>query len=169
MLIYVLSGGSAVVGESARMSFRKLSGKSGSPGINNYRTSGSMSVLTDESASIMSMKRTSNINMSMNMSMRNLGNLSSARWSEECGLTGSHAATLDRLFAWEKKLYLEVKVCFIPTLLKPKTAIYIMFFMFLLLYIRGGYPNVSRAVLLMNMCYSVQCEASAGKKQVIRG
>lgn len=63
-----------------------------------------MSVLTDESASIMSMQRASN------MSMRSIGNMSSTRWSEECGLTGSHAATLDRLFAWEKKLYLEVKV-----------------------------------------------------------
>jgi hypothetical protein len=26
-------------------------------------------------------------------------------------MTGSHASTLDRLYAWEKKLYLEVKVC----------------------------------------------------------
>jgi hypothetical protein len=87
-----------------------MSGKSGSPGGHHYRTPSNMSVLTDESASIMSMRATSN----MNMSMRNLSSMSSQRWSEECGLTGSHAATLDRLFAWEKKLYLEVKVRLIP-------------------------------------------------------
>lgn len=98
--------GSAVVGESARMNFWKMSGKSGSPGGNHYRTSSNVSVLTDESASIMSMRATSN----MNLSMRSISNMSSQRWSEECGLTGSHAATLDRLFAWEKKLFLEVKV-----------------------------------------------------------
>jgi hypothetical protein len=26
-------------------------------------------------------------------------------------MSGSHASTLERLYAWEKKLYLEVKVC----------------------------------------------------------
>lgn len=85
-----------VVGESARMNLLKLSGKSGSA---SFRTSGnmnSMSVLTDESPSIMSMRR-------------NISNMSSARYTEECGLGNSHAATLDRLLAWEKKLYLEVK------------------------------------------------------------
>lgn len=31
-----------------------------------------------------------------------------------CMVSGSHASTLDRLFAWEKKLYDEVKVrCFL--------------------------------------------------------
>ncbi|KAJ7559560.1 hypothetical protein O6H91_04G091200 [Diphasiastrum complanatum] len=29
--------------------------------------------------------------------------------TEECGMFGSHASTLDRLYAWEKKLYEEVK------------------------------------------------------------
>ncbi|KAG0572547.1 hypothetical protein KC19_VG104400 [Ceratodon purpureus] len=94
-----------VVGESARMNFWKKSGTSGSPGRNHYRSGSHMSVVTEESASIMSMRTTSN----MNMSMRSLSNMTSQRWSEECGLTGSHASTLDRLFAWEKKLYLEVK------------------------------------------------------------
>lgn len=28
-----------------------------------------------------------------------------------CMISGSHASTLDRLFAWERKLYDEVKVC----------------------------------------------------------
>lgn len=28
-----------------------------------------------------------------------------------CMVSGSHASTLDRLYAWEKKLYDEVKVC----------------------------------------------------------
>jgi hypothetical protein len=30
--------------------------------------------------------------------------------SLECGLAGSHTSTLERLLAWEKKLYDEVKV-----------------------------------------------------------
>jgi len=53
------------------------------------------SVLTDDSPNIMSMRRS-------------ISNMSSQRFTEECGLN-SHAASLDRLFAWEKKLYLEVK------------------------------------------------------------
>ena len=85
----------AGIGESARMNFWKLSSKSGSPG-SHLRTSSNMSMLSDESASI--------------MSMRSYSSLSSARWTEDCGMAGSHASTLDRLFAWEKKLYLEVKV-----------------------------------------------------------
>lgn len=97
------------MGESARMSFRKLSGKPGSASFRttSFRTSSNMSnisnssVLTDESASIMSMRRS-------------LSSLSSQRFTEECGLINSHAATLDRLFAWEKKLYNEVKVRIIP-------------------------------------------------------
>lgn len=35
---------------------------------------------------------------------------SSNDFSEECMLSGSHQSTLDRLYAWEKKLYDEVKV-----------------------------------------------------------
>jgi hypothetical protein len=36
---------------------------------------------------------------------------SSSEFSEEsCMLSGSHQSTLDRLYAWEKKLYDEVKV-----------------------------------------------------------
>lgn len=85
----------AGIGESARMNFWKLSSKSGSPG-SHLRTTSNMSMLSDESASI--------------MSMRSYSSLSSARWTEDCGMAGSHASTLDRLFAWEKKLYLEVKV-----------------------------------------------------------
>jgi hypothetical protein len=88
------------------MSFRKLSGKAGSGSFRStsFRTSSNMSnmsVLTDDSASIMSMRRS-------------ISNLSSQRFTEECGLINSHAATLDRLFAWEKKLYKEVKVRIIP-------------------------------------------------------
>lgn len=30
----------------------------------------------------------------------------------ECGMSGSHASTLERLYAWERKLYHEVKVAF---------------------------------------------------------
>lgn len=69
--------------------------KSGSPG-SQLRTSSNMSTISDETASI--------------TSVRSLSSLSSARWTEDCGMTGSHASTLDRLLAWEKKLYLEVKV-----------------------------------------------------------
>jgi len=92
------SDGLRGVGESARMNFRKLSGKSGST---SFRTSSNMSslsnssVLTDDSPNIMSMRRS-------------VSNMSSQRFTEECGLN-SHAASLERLFAWEKKLYLEVK------------------------------------------------------------
>ena len=35
----------------------------------------------------------------------------------ECGMAGSHVSTLERLFAWEKKLYDEVKVRLIFCLL----------------------------------------------------
>lgn len=38
---------------------------------------------------------------------------SSSDFSEEtCMFSGSHQSTLDRLYAWEKKLYEEVKVYF---------------------------------------------------------
>lgn len=35
---------------------------------------------------------------------------SSSDFSEECMFSGSHQSTLDRLYAWEKKLFDEVKV-----------------------------------------------------------
>ena len=91
------------------MSFRKLSGRPGSTSFRttSFRSSSNMSnlssgsVLTDDSPSIMSMRRS-------------ISNLSSQRFTEECGLINSHAATLDRLFAWEKKLYKEMKVRITP-------------------------------------------------------
>jgi hypothetical protein len=44
-------------------------------------------------------------------SSRDEGYESSSDFSEEpCMYSGSHQSTLDRLFAWEKKLYEEVKV-----------------------------------------------------------
>lgn len=45
-------------------------------------------------------------------STREEGYESSSDMSEEsCMFSGSHQSTLDRLYAWEKKLYEEVKVC----------------------------------------------------------
>lgn len=38
---------------------------------------------------------------------------------ETCMFNGSHQSTLDRLYAWEKKLYEEVKVFFFPKLYDP--------------------------------------------------
>jgi len=55
-------------------------------------------------------------NGSFSGSMRSLSNLSSITWNDEgsggggSGASGSHVLTLDRLYAWEKKLYNEVKV-----------------------------------------------------------
>lgn len=92
----------AGVGESARMNLLRLSGKSGSSSFrttSNLSSLSNTSVLNDESPSIMSIRRS-------------ISNLSSARFAEECG-PPTHASTLDKLFAWEKKLYLEVKVCFV--------------------------------------------------------
>lgn len=39
---------------------------------------------------------------------------------DECGVmdSGSHSSTLDRLYAWEKKLYEQVKVNITDTLMK---------------------------------------------------
>lgn len=34
-------------------------------------------------------------------------------FSNTCMFSGSHASTLDRLYAWERKLYDEVKVLFV--------------------------------------------------------
>lgn len=43
---------------------------------------------------------------------RDEGYESSSDFSEEsCMFSGSHQSTLDRLYAWEKKLYNEVRVC----------------------------------------------------------
>lgn len=39
-----------------------------------------------------------------------------------CMVSGSHASTLDRLYAWEKKLYDEVKVCLYSRLLIREDA-----------------------------------------------
>ncbi|CAK9279071.1 unnamed protein product, partial [Sphagnum jensenii] len=82
------------VGESARISFWKLSAKPGSPV--HHRAPSNASIMSEETASIGS-------------SMRSLSSFRSTAWVEGCGMTGSHASTLDRLYAWEKKLYLEVK------------------------------------------------------------
>ncbi|CAM6037409.1 unnamed protein product [Sphagnum compactum] len=71
-----------------------LRGKSGSPG--HQRNPSNASTLSDETASIGS-------------SMRSFGSFRSTAWAEGCGMSGSHASTLERLYAWEKKLYLEVK------------------------------------------------------------
>lgn len=44
-------------------------------------------------------------------SSRDEGDESSSDFSEEsCMFSGSHQSTLDRLYAWEKKLYDEVRV-----------------------------------------------------------
>lgn len=37
----------------------------------------------------------------------------------ECGMSGSHASTLERLYAWERKLNDEVKVAFFPLFCTP--------------------------------------------------
>jgi hypothetical protein len=42
----------------------------------------------------------------------------------DCGMSGSHAATLERLCAWEGKLYEEVKVP-LPLLLPPCDCYYV--------------------------------------------
>lgn len=98
LLVVVLPG----VGESARMNLRRLSLKAGSTSFrtsSNMSSLSSMSVLTDDSPNIMSMRR----------SVSNLSSqrISSQRFSEEIH---SHTHSLVRLLAWEKKLYLEVKV-----------------------------------------------------------
>jgi hypothetical protein len=41
-------------------------------------------------------------------------------------MTGSHASTLDRLYAWEKKLYLEVKVCSQMTTVLHYSGVYVV-------------------------------------------
>ena len=42
-----------------------------------------------------------------------IDDLTSNLFENFCMISGSHASTLDRLFAWERKLYDEVKVLFI--------------------------------------------------------
>jgi hypothetical protein len=94
------------VGESARMlnaSFRRLSSKPAERPPRQHRNGNHITYYSEESASI--------------SSVRSLSSLSIAAWTDDGGLTGSHASTLDRLYAWEKKLHLEVKVCFLELLL----------------------------------------------------
>ncbi len=94
------------VGESARMlnaSFQKLSSKPAERPPRQHRNGNHITYYSEESASI--------------SSVRSLSSLSIAAWTDDGGLTGSHASTLDRLYAWEKKLHLEVKVCFLELLL----------------------------------------------------
>jgi hypothetical protein len=76
------------VGESARMFFNPKTFTS-PPGL-----ARSASILDD--------------NGSIGGSTRSMSNLSSMTWNDD----SSHTLTLDRLYAWEKKLYNEVKVFF---------------------------------------------------------
>ncbi|CAM6010075.1 unnamed protein product [Sphagnum balticum] len=59
-------------------------------------TLSNMSMISEDSSSICS-------------SMRSLGSCRSTAWAEDCGMAGSLVSTFDRLYVWEKKLYLEVK------------------------------------------------------------
>lgn len=79
------------------MSFWKLSGS-----FFHQRAPSNMSIISEDSASIGS-------------SMRSLGSFRSTAWAEDCGMAGSLVSTFDRLYVWEKKLYLEVKVCLLKT------------------------------------------------------
>jgi hypothetical protein len=79
------------VGESARMFFNPKTFTS-PPGL-----ARSASILDD--------------NGSIGGSTRSMSNLSSMTWNDDSGVA-SHTLTLDHLYAWEKKLYNEVKVCF---------------------------------------------------------
>ncbi|CAK9222210.1 unnamed protein product [Sphagnum troendelagicum] len=76
-------------------SFRKLSSKPAERPPRQHRNGNHITYYSEESASI--------------SSVRSLSSLSIAAWTDDGGLTGSHASTLDRLYAWEKKLHLEVK------------------------------------------------------------
>jgi len=96
------SGSLKGVGESARtlnVSFRRLSLRSAAetPPPHQHRNGNRIALYSEESARI--------------SSIRSLSSLSRGAWTnDDSGLTGSsHASTLDRLYAWEKKLYLEVK------------------------------------------------------------
>ncbi|CAM6064398.1 unnamed protein product [Sphagnum tenellum] len=87
------------VGESARMlnvSFRRPPTKSGDRPPHQHRNGNHITFYSEESASIASFSSLSS-------------SLSSSAWGDDGGSTGGHASTLDRLYAWEKKLYLEVK------------------------------------------------------------
>jgi hypothetical protein len=79
------------VGESARMFFNPKTFTS-PPGLPR-----SASILDDSG--------------SIGGSTRSMSNLSSMTWNDDSGGVG-HTLTLDRLYAWEKKLYNEVKVFF---------------------------------------------------------
>ncbi|CAM6047005.1 unnamed protein product [Sphagnum compactum] len=76
-------------------SFRRLSSKPAERPPRQHRNGNHITYYSEESASI--------------SSVRSLSSLSIAAWTDDGGLTGSHASTLDRLYAWEKKLHLEVK------------------------------------------------------------
>ncbi len=106
-LLFAFAG----VGESARtlnVSFRRLSLRSAAetPPPHQHRNGNRIALYSEESARI--------------SSIRSLSSLSRGAWTnDDSGLTGSsHASTLDRLYAWEKKLYLEVKVCLLLPSLK---------------------------------------------------
>jgi len=96
-LLFAFAG----VGESARtlnVSFRRLSLRSAAerPPPHQHRNGNGIALYSEESARISSIRSLS----------------SRGAWTDDdSGLTSSHASTLDRLYAWEKKLYLEVKVC----------------------------------------------------------
>ncbi|CAM6018358.1 unnamed protein product [Sphagnum balticum] len=78
------------------VSFRRLPTKSGDRPPHQHRNGNHITFYSEESASIASFSSLSS-------------SLSSSAWGDDGGSTGGHASTLDRLYAWEKKLYLEVK------------------------------------------------------------
>ncbi len=105
--------GIAGVGESARMlnvSFRRPPTKSGDRPPHQHRNGNHITFYSEESASIASFSSLSS-------------SLSSSAWGDDGGSTGGHASTLDRLYAWEKKLYLEVKVSLLELLLSFNTNV----------------------------------------------
>lgn len=112
------------VGEFVRMNFLRLFGKLGLFSfriISNLSSLSNMSVLNDEFLSIMSI-------------CRSISNLSSVRFVEECGFF-IYVLIFDKLFVWEKKFYLEVKVCFVFSLV---------------VYFFGGFWMIFGIVLVIN-------------------
>jgi hypothetical protein len=111
--LFMQVAGIAGVGESARMlnvSFRRLPTKSGDRPPHQHRNGNHITFYSEESASIASFSSLSS-------------SLSSSAWGDDGGSTGGHASTLDRLYAWEKKLYLEVKVTLFELLLSFNTNV----------------------------------------------
>jgi hypothetical protein len=111
--LFMQVAGIAGVGESARMlnvSFRRLPTKSGDRPPHQHRNGNHITFYSEESASIASFSSLSS-------------SLSSSVWGDDGGSTGGHASTLDRLYAWEKKLYLEVKVSLLELLLSFNTNV----------------------------------------------